>query len=442
MNVILAICMKDIRLLLRDRVGFFFTFVFPLLIAVFFGSIFAGGGGGPSSIAVAIIDQDQTAGSRAFIKDLTDGGDLRVTPMPDVLAAERSVQGGEQAAYIVVPKGFGPARDAPFSGTPMTLQVVVDPSRKAAAPMLEGILTKYGFMQLQSAFSDPGKARTMAKESLEKIRNTPGMDPLRKMAFDRFFGNLDAMLATIPDQAAGGAAETDASAGKPSAAAPRAAFTPIKIESTTIVKKSRDMPPSAYAITFPQGVIWGVMGCALSFAIGLIIERSRGTMTRLRIAPIPAWALLAGKGLACFIVTVGVAIVLIAIAMAFFGVRPSDPLRLAMAIICTALCFVGIMNLLAALSPSERAASGLGWGVLLVLAMIGGAMVPVEFLPTWMAPLSSISPIRWALLAIEAGVWRELPMPKYLLSCGILLGVGAFGMLVGIRAFGMTESRM
>lgn len=442
MNAILAICVKDIRLLLRDRVGFFFTFVFPLLIAVFFGSIFAGGGGGGvSGIAVVVVDQDQSSGSRAFVKDLSDGGDLRVSPMADLALAERAVQSGEYAAYVILPQGFGAARDAPFAGTPMEVRVVVDPSRKAAAPMLEGILTKYGFMQLQSVFNDPGKARTMAKDSLARIKNAPGMDPVRTLAFERFFGNLDAMLATVPDQPASDPGPGASEAGKSSAAAPRAAFTPIKIDSTSIVKKSRDNPPSAYAITFPQGVIWGVMGCALSFAIGLIIERSRGTMTRLRIAPIPAWALLVGKGLACFVVTVGVAAALILVAVTIFGVRPTDPVRLGIAIVCTALCFVGIMNLLAALSPSERAASGLGWGVLLVLAMIGGAMVPIEFLPAWMAPLSSVSPIRWALLAIEAGVWRELPMAKYLLSCGILLGVGVIGLVVGVRAFGMTESR-
>lgn len=447
MNAILAICMKDIRLLLRDRMGFFFTFVFPLLIAVFFGSIFGGGGGGAvGTIQVGIVDIDQTPGSKAFIKDVEAGGDLAVTAFDQVADAERLVQGGDLAAYIVIPKGFGEARDAPFSGDPMELDVHVDPSRKASGPMLEGILTKYGFMQLQSAFTNPDKARSMAKDSLAKIMGDKDMDPARKQEFERFFGNLDAMFATVPNQAATPAPAEPGATKTPDKAASSTGtsngFQPIKVNTTSIAKKKdKSQPPTAYAITFPQGVIWGVMGCALSFAIGLMIERSRGTLMRLRVAPIPAWALLAGKGLACFVVTIGVACTLIAIAIAVFGVRPHEPVLLAAALISTAFCFVGIMNLLAALSPSERAASGLGWGVLLVLAMIGGAMVPAEFLPAWMQPISSLSPIRWALLAIEAGVWRELPIGRFLFACGVLVVVGVFGMGFGVRAFGLVESR-
>ena len=33
MNAILALAIKDLRLLFRDKVGFFFTFFFPLLYA-------------------------------------------------------------------------------------------------------------------------------------------------------------------------------------------------------------------------------------------------------------------------------------------------------------------------------------------------------------------------------------------------------------------------
>ncbi len=40
-RVILTIAAKDLRLLLRDRTNAFFVIVFPLAIAIFFGSILA-----------------------------------------------------------------------------------------------------------------------------------------------------------------------------------------------------------------------------------------------------------------------------------------------------------------------------------------------------------------------------------------------------------------
>lgn len=44
MRKVLALAGKDLRLLIRDRAGFFFVFFFPLLYAIFFGFIFSGGG--------------------------------------------------------------------------------------------------------------------------------------------------------------------------------------------------------------------------------------------------------------------------------------------------------------------------------------------------------------------------------------------------------------
>ena len=46
MGPILAIATKDLRLLLRDRVNAFFTFGFPLFVAILFGFIFGNVGGG------------------------------------------------------------------------------------------------------------------------------------------------------------------------------------------------------------------------------------------------------------------------------------------------------------------------------------------------------------------------------------------------------------
>ena len=55
------------------------------------------------------------------------------------------------------------------------------------------------------------------------------------------------------------------------------------------------------------------------------VERTRGTLTRLLMSPAPAWALLAGKGLACYTAILIVETSLAIIGAAFFGVRPGSP---------------------------------------------------------------------------------------------------------------------
>ncbi|MGQ9809981.1 MAG: ABC transporter permease, partial [bacterium] len=68
MRPLLALAFKDMKLLFRDKMGFFFTLIYPLFVAVLFGSMFSGEGSSkPGKICLAVADEDSTAPSRAFI---------------------------------------------------------------------------------------------------------------------------------------------------------------------------------------------------------------------------------------------------------------------------------------------------------------------------------------------------------------------------------------
>ena len=51
MRAAVFLALKDLRLLLRDRAAAFFTFVFPLAIALFFGYVFSGTTSEPLRVA-------------------------------------------------------------------------------------------------------------------------------------------------------------------------------------------------------------------------------------------------------------------------------------------------------------------------------------------------------------------------------------------------------
>ena len=70
------------------------------------------------------------------------------------------------------------------------------------------------------------------------------------------------------------------------------------------------------------------------------------------------------------------------------------------------------MMLVASMGKTEQTASGAGWAILMPLSMIGGAMVPTFVMPAWMQSIGFISPIRWAMLAIEGGVWRNFSLAR------------------------------
>ena len=384
MSKTLALALKDLRLLPRVRAGLFFTFVWPIVVTVLFGLTFSGqSGAAPTKVRIAVIDEDNTDASRAFLQKLSSSFEL--TPMPRA-DAETAVRRGQSTGFVVVKQGFSAASDRMFYGAPREMEIGVDPSRQAEAGMIEGLLMKHAATDLQRLMT----------------------------------GELKAFMTTPSSQAPPGAAQ----------------WQPLKVTAIDIVREWRG-PRNAFDISFPQGVIWGLIGCVMTFGISLVTERTHGTLVRLRIAPLTRAQILGGKAIACFVSILIVELMLLGVALGF-GVRPSSFALLGLAGLSAAVCFVGFMMLIASLGKTEQSASGAAWAILMPLSMIGGAMVPQFVMPAWMQSIGVVSPIRWALLAIEGAVWRQFSINEMVLPCAILIAVGVACFVVGTR--GLKEA--
>ena len=130
MNAIFKMAMKDIKLLLRDRMGAFFIIGFPILMGLFFGLIM----GGPSSgnrakMKIAVVDQDQSEISKKFVDSFSANDSVTVEQI-ELESARQSVRLNQRVAMLVVPEGFG-EKAGVFWGEPATVQLGVDPSRSA-----------------------------------------------------------------------------------------------------------------------------------------------------------------------------------------------------------------------------------------------------------------------------------------------------------------------
>jgi ABC-2 type transport system permease protein len=174
------------------------------------------------------------------------------------------------------------------------------------------------------------------------------------------------------------------------------------------------------------------MACAATFGGSIVKEITAGTFLRLRLAPIFRAHILAGKGLACFATNVVVCIVLIVIGIMIFGIRIANPFILAIAIASSSLAFVGIMMLISVLGKTEEAVGGAGWGILMVLAMSGGGMVPSFVMPGWLQKIGNFSPVKWGILSFEGGIWRDFTLTEMTLPVGILLGIAVVGFSAGV----------
>jgi len=211
-------------------------------------------------------------------------------------------------------------------------------------------------------------------------------------------------------------------------------FQPLEIEKQDVVTQ-KDGPSSGYDISFPQGIMWGIMGCLSTFALSLVSERNQGTLSRLLLSDASRGTILAGKALACFITILFIATGLLILGKFVFGVSINQPFHMVLSLLAIGICFSGLMMMFSVVSKSEKAASGITWAVMMIMAMSGGGMIPLAFLPSWMSSVSQFSPIKWSILALEGPIWRQFSLPELFPSLLVLVTIGVVGFTLGVRLF-------
>lgn len=422
MHEILALAAKDLRLLVRNRGALFFTAVWPLLVALLFGAIFSGNAGeAMGNIRIALVDEDQTPESRSFATRLARANGL-VTTAATREEARTLVRQGKRQAYVLIARGYGERRSRMFYGETPQVEIGIDPSRKAEGAMLEGLLMQHAAEQMQETLGDRERSQQMAQKALDDLKSSNRAVAGRPET-ERFLTELKSFLGSP------GASSNGQKSGM--------TFQPLKVTSQATTEQASG-PQNAFAVTLPQGAIWGLVGCAAAFAIGFVAERTRGTLVRVQMAPLTRTQVLAGKAAACFVTAAAVQVIVFTAGTLLFNVRPPSLVLLSIAVLCSCAAFVGIMMLLAVLGRTEQAVSGSAWAALLLMSMIGGGMVPLFAMPRWMLTVSNVSPVKWAILALEGATWRGFSPGEMALPCGILFGVGVATFAIGARFFRTT----
>ncbi|MCS6851186.1 MAG: ABC transporter permease [Gemmataceae bacterium] len=156
-------------------------------------------------------------------------------------------------------------------------------------------------------------------------------------------------------------------------------------------------------------------------------ERRQGTLLRLYAAPIRARDVLLGKFTLSLLVSLTQALCLLGAGKLVFGMSWGvTPLGLVPVAAATSLAAVGLALCVATAARSETQVAVYGTLLVLVLALVGGCLVPPALMPEMMQNASWLTPHAWSLAA-----YREL-----LLSTNPNLGIvaRACGTLVGFAA--------
>ena len=109
---ILDIALNNFKLLTRDKKNLFFLLLFPMIFMLIFGFVFSGDSFDDSTLAVGVIDNDNTNLSGDFVNILEDSEYdnskkmFEVYKISSVEEGEKSIENSTISALIIIPEGF------------------------------------------------------------------------------------------------------------------------------------------------------------------------------------------------------------------------------------------------------------------------------------------------------------------------------------------------
>ncbi len=344
----LAIAGVNLRRLLRDKTGAFFIFVFPFLIILALGAAF--GSGFTPTLGVVV-----PAGSGALGHDLRDRfeavEDLTVRSFANADDLRSAVEKGDVEGGLVVPAGYDEriraGETVPLTfiarpgGTGTELQIVVN----GVVDQQSVVVRAARFAVSEGAAAGFAEALTAA-EALE--RNVPTVDVTARTAGGEQIGTFQAGAA--------------------------------------------------------QELILFVFLTSLSASAMLIETRRLGVTRRMLASPTSVRTILVGETLGRYAIALVQGLLIVVGTVLLFRVDWGNPLTTGLVVVLFSLAATGAAMVMGSVLKNAAQAGAMGVFLGLVLAAIGGCMVPLEIFPPTMFRIAHLFPHAWAIEALNGSI--------------------------------------
>ena len=174
----------------------------------------------------------------------------------------------------------------------------------------------------------------------------------------------------------------------------------------------------------------------INAAAGTILdEKEEGTFRRLLIAPIQKYALLGGKLLGQFILTLVQLLLLIGIGYFVFHLDINSWPAVILLLVCTSFAATGLGILLVSVVKTRRQLNPIVTLVVLVTSAIGGAWWPLFLEPKWMQSIAKIGLTAWAMEGFNGIMLSGKDFTQVLPDILGLLVYGCICFIIGMRLF-------
>lgn len=418
MKTIWYIAKKDLLETIKDRSSIFFMLAMPIIFITVMGLVIGGsfgGGSGPLKVTVAINNQDSGPVGQTILKALNINNDnLQITLKqynnPDqVTTAVADTKSGVDAG-IVVPAGTTDALFAAVEHHQPTNNLVkfytLPSSNNEPALIAQQVLNS-----VIGNFATSQYASAAAVSQVTQVCNAQGnhcaQQSINAQAIDQAISQaVSTAQQSVPVQA-------------------------LTAGQTTQIS-SFDLYVPGYAIFFSLFGINAVAGTILQ-------EKEDGTFRRLLIAPVQKYALLGGKVLAQFILTVAQLAVLFIFGYVFFHIHIGNLLALILLLLASSFGVTGLGIVLVSIVKTRRQLNPVVTLVTLVSSIIGGVFFPAWLEPSWMQQIAKIGLPSWAMEGLNNIMIYGKDLNYVIPDILGLLAYGLICYIIALRFFRFQE---
>lgn len=385
MRAVAATAWVELKRFLRDRSTIFFVFIFPLLFVLLIGVQF-GGAAGAGSITISGPDSELT---RALTQELQNR-DLRVRHLDEDAARTQVVRGRTDAALFI----DDDAAQRFANGTPATVQILSGSAIQSATAtqiVQSGLETVHLPAAAEQELIGAGVAADDAAAALDRA-------------------GQEVVPATVQVRSVSALAQEFAGVGQ------------------------FDIGASAQLLLF-------TFLSSMAGADALIRARREGVIARALSTPASSTRIFLGLAAGRWVIAgVQGAYIMIASRL-LFGVNWGDWGLSLLVLAFFAAVAAGATMVLGAVIDHASAASGIGVGLSLALAGLGGAMAPLEIFSDTMQQVAKITPHSWAYRALAEIQRRDGGLPDILPELGVLLGFALVLLALGSSVLRRSVTR-
>lgn len=381
MRRFLALCRKELLLLLRDRHGLLVLFAVPLLFILIMSLALrdAFRPEAQSQLAVSVVDEDGGALAQAFVAalegqagfSLSADADLRIVLLSGFseLLATRSELAGDYAAG---------------EPEPTLLRIEYAPAVLPQLRTLAALSVRQTLLAVQAEYL---LEQVLAYPEEQRVAMRYVNDPRRLPLQERFVGADGRVIRT----------------------------------------------PTSVQQNVPAWLIFAMFFAVIPLASAFVVERSEGSLLRLRVLNVSGSLLLASKALPYYLVNILQMAVMLAVGVWIVPLLGGDRLTLGDSWFglwligsATSLAAIGLALCVAVSVRSSLQATIAGGAISLLLAAIGGVMVPKLVMPPTMQLVTQLSPMAWSLegfwdIVLRDGNWRDAaPEAAALVAFGLI----------------------